>query len=304
MKTIGAILLFVFISEIAFSQLSFTLVLSATPPANLSAWAGKKEVLTMVVNPGPGIRSFKVKTELKLSDGTVIGTTDLALARVITPSGTPGAVILYAEDVLPLDIMRFTGKYKTSLERTGKLPADNYQLCVQLVNPIDFQPLSAATCKMFYLSALQLPILMMPYDEQVLEKEKASTAIMFRWTPVNPRQSTAGVITYRLQVFEVLDHQQPVQALRSNQPLLDKMVTAQNQYIWRPQLSFIEPVREVDSSEVQSQKNLPNKSRPGHMFIWTIQSLNADGTPVEADSNGEGRSDPKVFFVGRKSTGQ
>ena len=152
---------------------------------------------------------------------------------------------------------------------------------------------------MFYLSAVQLPVLMMPQDEQVLDEKSASTAIMFRWTPVNPRTSTSSPVTYRLQVFEVLQNQQAVQALRSNQPLLDKMIVAQNQFIWRPQLSFIESIKEVDSTDVPSQKNLPNKSRPGGMFIWAIQSLNPDGTPVEADSNGEGRSEPRVFFIGK-----
>lgn len=300
MKKISLILGFAFLSAGVFAQLSFTLVLSGTPPANLSAWAGKKDVLTLMLNPGSQPRPFKVKTELKLTDGTVIGSNDLSLARIITPG--PAVTIIYAEDVIPLNIMRFSGKYKTSLERTGKLPADNYQLCITLVNPPDLAPLSATTCRTFYLSALQLPVLMMPYDEQVLDKDKASTAIMFRWTPVNPRTATSGVITYRLQVFEVLDNQQAVQALRSNQPLLDKMIPAQNQYIWRPQISFNEPMMEKDSSGVLSQKNLPNKSRPGKMFIWCIQSLNSDGTPVEADSNGEGRSEPRVFFAGNNKS--
>ena len=297
MKKISIILLFIFSACSALSQLSFTLVLSGTPPANLSAWAGKKDVLTLILNPGSQPRPFKVKTELKLTDGTVVGSNDLSLARIITPG--PAVTIIYAEDVIPLGSMRFTGKYKSSLERTGKLPADNYQLCITLVNPPDLVALSATTCRTFYLSALQLPVLMMPYDEQVLDKDKAATAIMFRWTPVNPRTATSGIITYRIQVFEVLDNQQAVQALRSNQPLLDKMIPAQNQFIWRPQLSFTEPMMEKDSSEILSQKNLPNKSRPGRMFIWCIQSLNPDGTPVESDSNGEGRSEPRIFFVGK-----
>jgi hypothetical protein len=85
-------------------------------------------------------------------------------------------------------------------------------------------------------------------------------------------------------VFEVLPTQNPVQALRSNQPLLDKQILGATQYIWQPQLSFAP----VDSSAI---RKLPT-------FIWTIQSLDKAGNPVtQTDGNGEGRSEPIIFFV-------
>jgi hypothetical protein len=121
---------------------------------------------------------------------------------------------------------------------------------------------------------------MKPYNEEVLDAKKAQTAIIFRWTPVVPRQTSP--VTYRIQVFEVLPTQSPVQALRSNQPLLDKEILAATQFIWQPQLSFL-------SNEGDSLK-LP-------AFIWTIQTLDK-GVPVtRTDGNGEGRSEPIIFFV-------
>ena len=91
-------------------------------------------------------------------------------------------------------------------------------------------------------------------------------------------------VSYRIQVFEVLPTQSPVQALRSNQPVLDKEVVAATQYIWQPQLSFTPYDGET--------KKLP-------AFIWTIQSLDKPGgLPItQTDGNGEGRSDPIIFFV-------
>jgi len=74
-----------------------------------------------------------------------------------------------------------------------------------------------------------------------------------------------------------------VQALRSNQPLLDKEVVAATQYIWQPQLTFMPYDGET--------KKLPT-------FIWTIQSLDANHNPVtQTDGSGEGRSEPMIFFV-------
>jgi hypothetical protein len=68
----------------------------------------------------------------------------------------------------------------------------------------------------------QLPTLMKPYNGKILDAKVAQTVITFRWTPLLPRSSTP--VHYRVQVFEILDKQNPVQAMRSNMPLLDKEV--------------------------------------------------------------------------------
>ena len=81
----------------------------------------------------------------------------------------------------------------------------------------------------------------------------------------------------------MLPMQSPVQALRSNQPLLDKEIVAATQFIWQPQLSFLPYDEET--------KKLPT-------FIWTIQSLDVNHNPVtQTDGNGEGRSEPILFYV-------
>ena len=140
--------------------------------------------------------------------------------------------------MIPLDAMQFTGKYKTSLDKTGKLPADNYQLCVQLVTPVDYIRLSEEMCRPFNLASFQLSIPVMPANDILLDPKQAQTAITFRWTPISPRP--VFPVTYRIMVFEVLEKQQPVQAMRSNLPLLVKDVIGTTQYIWQPQLGMID----------------------------------------------------------------
>lgn len=258
------------------------LVLAAQPPAQLSEWGNRREVLTLILSaPGSVGGQFKIKAEIKTLDGSVIASADLAKTATFT-ANPAGATILFANDVLPLEYMMFTGKYKTSLQRTGKLPADNYILCTRPVRPGDYIPLGEEQCKGFYLATTQLPILIKPYNEEVLDAKAAQTAITFRWTPVVPRP--VSPVTYRIQVFEVLPTQSPVQALRSNQPLLDKEILSATQYIWQPQLSFAP----VDSN---AARKLPT-------FIWTIQSLDKDKKPVtQTDGNGEGRSEPIIFYI-------
>ena len=237
MKKLSFLLLLCLVAVSLSAQLKIDLVLNATPPGNLSEWVNRREILTLLVTGQPGLppQNLKIKTEIKTNDGTVVGTTDLARATTFTFAAS-APTIFTATEVLPMENMIFNGKYRSSLQRTGKLPADNYMLCVQLVRPVDFTPASLVVCKSFYLAATQLPVLMKPYNEEVLDAKMAQTAITFRWSPVSPR--TTALVTYRIQVFEVLPKQTPMQALRANQPLLDQEVRGTTQYIWQPQMPF------------------------------------------------------------------
>ena len=283
MKKLIASIAAIFIVTTTMAQVKFNFaILNTQPPAQLSEWGNRRDVLTLLATgQGAAGNQFKIKTEIKTTDGTVIASADLAKTPVFSLNSTGAPLILVANDVMPLEFMVFTGKYKTSLQRTGKLPAGNYIICARPVNITDYTPLGEEQCKNFYLASTQLPILMKPYNEEVMDAKKAQTAIIFRWSPVVPTQPSP--VTYRIQVFEVLPTQSPLQALRSNQPLLDKEIVAATQYIWQPQLTFMPYDNET--------KKLPT-------FIWTIQSLDANHRPVtQTDGNGEGRSEPIIFFI-------
>lgn len=271
------------ITVAAAAQYKINLIMNSTPAATLSEWSNRRETLTLIVSSQAGLNiPVKIKIEIKTSDGTVIATTDLAKAAIYTFQ--QANTMLYAADVVPLENILFTGRYKTTFLRTGKLSSDNYMLCVQLVTPTDYRSVSDQSCKNFYLATTQLPILMKPYNEEILDATIAQTAITFRWTPVVPKLPQPAY--YRIQVFEVQPHQAPVQALRSNQPLLDQQIMGVTQYIWRPQLDM---------------KNNDSLTMPAKKFIWTIQSLDANNEPVvQTDGNGEARSEPLVFYVGNK----
>jgi hypothetical protein len=286
MKQLLTIFCLLFATTLLKAQINVNLTLSGRPPATLIEWGNRKDVLTLMIGPAQSQSAdVKIKTTIKTLDGTVIGAANLNTAKIFTP--LPGAaVILNALDVVPLENMIFTGKYQSTLLKTGKLPANNYMLCVQLVRATDFAPASTEICKTFYVAAYQLPILTQPSNEQQLNAKLAQTAITFRWTPVVPSSPTP--VTYRLRVFEVLENQHDVQALRSNQPLLDKNIIGTTQFIWQPQMSMI-PYTVADSS-----KNKVN----GKKFIWTIQTVDNNGQPLNpTDGNGESLSEPKVFYV-------
>lgn len=267
------------------AQITASLVLKSNPTPKLLEWMNDNSVINFIVtNPNPPNAGSPtprgiIKTELKLADGTVIATTDLTKAPVYTLS--TGTHIFYAKDVLPLEAMIFNATYKAMLDKTGELPEGTYQLSAQIVRPQTFEPWAQPQVKTFIIPVFQLPVLIKPYNGEVLKGEEAQTAIIFRWTPRLPQLQELP--NYRIQVFEVLEHQQDVQALRANQPLLDITVKGVTQYIWRPMLSFID--------DTVAKK-----------FIWTIQTLDADNEPVKTRTgNGESRSEPFVFYIAQKN---
>ncbi len=296
MKQLLIIFCLLFSALLLKAQINVNLSLSGRPPANLTEWGNRKDVLTLIIGPAQSQSAdVKIKTTIKTLDGTIVGATNLNTAKTFTPLAG-AVVILNSLDVLPLENVVFTGKYQSTLIRTGKLAADNYMLCVQLLRATDYAPASAEVCKTFYLAAYQLPILTQPSNEQELNAKLAQTAITFRWTPVAPASPTP--VTYRLRVFEILENQHNLQALRSNQPLLDKNIIGTTQFIWQPQLSMMPYSGEENKRDTAQQKII------GKKFIWTIQTLDNNGQPLnQTDGNGESLSEPKVFFVVDKTMG-
>jgi hypothetical protein len=275
-KKISQIIIGIAMAVSVSAQTNTTLNVLTNPTATLSDWANQNAIVNFIVTNGDTTRSVIFKTEILLLDGTVVATTDVTKATAVTL--TRGTRVFFSKDVLPLEIMQFTGQYKTILQRTGKLPAGNYQLSVQLLQPTTYAPIVAARVRSFNVVALQLPILIMPANNDSLNRLVAQTAITFRWTPLIPR--TQSLPSYRLQVFEVLANQQPIQALRSNQPILDITVKSITQYIWQPRMAF-------NAAEAQPLK-----------FVWTLQTLDDRGLPaVQTDGNGESRSEPFVFTL-------
>lgn len=292
MKNKILIAFFFLFNTIANAQLTTNLILNSRPPANLHEWALVKGTITYIITNQQSPRKAKIKVTIKATDGTEVSVTDINRARtIIIPDGN---TILNAATVFPLEIQRFSGKYQNSLNRTGKLPADSYQFCVELVEEATFAPIAPTHCRSFFVAGVQLPVLMMPANEQVLDLTKAQTAIMFRWTPLVPKPTTT--MNYRLQVFEILAHQQPVQALRSNQPILDKIITGQTQFIWQPQgiLGF---ANEIVNDSLNRKNTINDNIKQNKKFIWSIQSLDALQNPIGVDANYEGRSEPILFTI-------
>ncbi len=280
MKKIIYIISALFFISTAKAQLTSTLVISSKPSASIYNWSLNRGFVTYIIsNTSQTAVIGKLSVKLKTATGEVIGSINPSAFKPI--SFAPGNTILQTADVLAGDAWLLNGAANAAVLRNNKLASGTYQLCVSVTEILQPIPITPEQCRILLVQNAQLPFLIMPADKQELDVMKAQTAIIFRWTPLSPllQGATGGTraVVYRIQVFEVYSHQQDVQALRSNQPLLDELVRGTTQYIWRPQIAMA----------------LDSPSR----FVWTIQTLDDAGNPADTNGNGEARSEPKVFIV-------
>jgi len=249
------------------------------PPSYLSDWNNPIAGQLIINYAGAGNpQPVKIFTQLQDISGNIIASSNIATAEFVNVIN--GATIVRMDRVLQLENLRFNGA-ANSVATSGKLPAGTYQLCTQLID-VNGNVLTNTQCSLFTQVNYQLPFLLSPNEKGWLDANTAQTAIIFRWSNLTPVSQEP--FTYRLQVYEILDAQTPMQALRSNQPILLTDVIRQTQYIWRPQSSF--------------------KDSSNHTFIWTIQTLDSKGIPVTSpDENTQGRSEPRVFGICNKKAG-
>ena len=280
------LLIFTLISVYAGAQLNLNINITYPAPGYLSDWVyGKSGMATLVLNQENQLLKIKFQTQLQTLDGSIIASSNNAAAA--TYSIRTGANVFTLDKLLQLENLQFTDAgIIRSIQTSGKLPPGNYQLCIQVLGSIpgttrEIEMLKVPVCRPFTQASYQLPNLLTPVDKTWLDAATAKSVITFRWSSLVPRMQDH--VTYRLQVYEVKDNQLPMQALRSNMPLLSVDVV-NTQYIWRPQLDF---------SRLE-----------GYVFIWTIQTLDGKGNPVStSDALNLGWSEPQVFGVCNKAKG-
>ncbi len=242
------------------------LTVSPRPDPYLANWARRQATATIVVTNTGASTQGKFKVEVS-KDGNVVARTKTANMTVLT--FPPGVSTWNAEDMIPFNYVDFLGTARTTAVQTGQLPGGNYSFCVDILNPAGSQSLiGTEICKPFFLTSYQVPSLLLPLDQSALTQSQRPT---LRWTALSP-QPPYGV-RYQVLVFEVMPGQQPMQAYRGNQPILNSTVTGVTQLLW--------PL---------------NTDLPGRVpqYIWTVRSLDDQGNPV---GDPDGYAQPFTFTV-------
>jgi hypothetical protein len=274
--TIGLI----FIIQAATAQITINLALANRPQPWLSDWANPVNgqlIISFIPGPIAADPNIKLRTTLTDESGAILASSNTSAARVYRLRD--GANQFSIADALQLENLTLMGRAKSLLQRTGRLAAGQYLLTVEALNTAG-DVVRAKQTRPFFITSYQLPMLTAPANETNLEARVAQNVIIFRWTSLVP--GTPELPIYRIQVFEILSGQTPMQAYRGNRPLLnDQVIKGATQYVWRTNLPMLD-------------------STANKRFIWTIQTFDKNGMPIpNLDSTSQGRSEPAIFNIVR-----
>lgn len=264
--------------QVVQAQITVNLALNSRPQPWLSQWENPingQMIITYMRGPVQGEAQVKLRTTLLAEGENIIGASNINASRIYTLK--EGVNLFTMAEALQLQNLVLSGKVQNLLQRTGRLMAGQYQLKVEVVNVSGDMVLARQTHP-FFITSYQLPKLMVPADGAQLDALVAQSLITFRWTGLIP--NTSELPTYRVQVFEILPGQTPMQAFRGNYPILDETaLRGTTQYIWRTSLPMLDDTA-------------------NHKFIWTVQTLDMEGHPIPSnDMNNQGRSEPAVFTI-------
>ncbi len=283
-KTKFLVLFFILISTALQAQfLRPNLVVNSRPSAYLAEWY-RPQMGMLVINASNGASldkiSIRMEAELLNSDGQVVYKLPYLQSAVIALSGAVANFTL--DHVLQLQYGNFsTASLTNSFSNGGKLASGQYSIRIRLWDAVEGIERSEWTpSKPFHIMSYQLPQLMQPADGKELEVHQANSYVTFRWTPLTPTMAQS-VVSYRIQIWQVQTDQTPMQSMRSLPPIEDRIIKGTTQFIWQPRLNLVVP-----------------ESTGTNQFIWTIQSLDEKGVPVEtADASVQGISQPFVFSM-------
>lgn len=264
--------------QVARAQITLNLALNGRPQPYLSDWiypVNGMMIISFQAGTVVNDPNIKIRTTLLDQSGSILGVSNINSARIYTLKA--GVNQFTMADALQLQNLVLPGNIQNLLQRTGRLVSGQYQLMVEVMNTAG-DIVRAKQTRPFFMVSYQLPVLMQPANEAKLDAHIAQSMITFRWTSLVPNSSEQTF--YRVQVFEILPGQTPMQAFRGNRPLLDEpAIRGTTQYLWQPNLPMLD-------------------STANRQFIWTVQTFDAKGVPVPSmDMTLQGRSDPAIFSI-------
>jgi len=127
-------------------------------------------------------------------------------------------------------------------------------------------------------TAYASPQLVSPTDGKAFAQNEMSAPVMFRWTPVVPKPQS---VTYRLKVWQLMEGQNGTQAMRTNQPIVEK------------------EVKDITQATVTGIYTGPCKPPYLCDFVWQVQAVDREGHPI---GNNEGKSELWSFKIGENGT--
>ena len=221
-----------------------------TLPGTIDSWISTPAALILVAQKVPSsvpMREPRLVIQIR-SGGTIICGNSLATARPVDP----------------FDVRTFTTADLTGfLTNCHELKEGTYTICAQFFN-VDKVAISREVCKDFKVEGTVLdyspPTLIIPDNNKKYSLTDLQQPLQFRWTPLVPKPREP--VTYKLRVWQLMQGQNGIAAMRTNTPVIEK------------------DVKEITQATVTGIITGPCKPPYLCDFIWNIQALNRDGKPM------------------------
>ena len=238
-------------------------------PAVIDSWNSTPGSLLLVAQMQPGQRIDGLRLMIQIK----------ANGAVVCSNNSAGG--------LPVD--NFTTRTFSANELTGALigcpdlKEGSYTICAQFFSG-DRKEVSNQVCKEFRVETPKetdyaAPTLISPDNDKSFTAAEMLKPVMFRWTPLVPKPKEP--VTYRLKVWQLMQGQNSLTAMRTNQPIVTK---------------------DVDNiTQAVAGGIYTGPCRPPMIcaFVWQVQALNKEGRPL---GRNEGKSEPYTFKVEEKTT--
>jgi hypothetical protein len=118
-----------------------------------------------------------------------------------------------------------------------------------------------------------------PEDKKQFQPE-GTKGVRFSWTPLAPKPNAP--VTYRVRIWQLMEGQNGLQAMRSNKPIVTK------------------DVDNITESVIENFYTGPCKPPYLCDYIWNVQALDKQGNPI---GNNSGMSEPWSFSVSSAGCG-
>ncbi len=199
------------------AQLSVSMQMAPNPSPFISDWKSDPNTVRLIVtNPTGTSHSVRFKGYIEGDTRGKVAETKLdgSIPPVDLP---PGVTILTAADahILDKDAVRYIGPTRQQVIQSGRLPDDNFRICVQIVAyDSPHNPLSPEACSRFMIRRLSPPSLIVPAN-----KSAVKAAPTFQWSHV--AMGRGSFARYELRLVELRAEQRnTVNAVETNIPLL------------------------------------------------------------------------------------
>jgi hypothetical protein len=248
--------------------------LPANPSGNIAEWS-------------KSMPPFMISAQTRMENGKV--SPMVMESRILVSIKGNGAVCgNYSVDNAPQANFNSPAKVWTgeaALSLLGKscdLKPGIYELCVKFYGyGTAGQVLIGEGCKSFTIKETEQKIYqpsqaLAPANGTEFNESDLIKPITFRWTPIIPKPQEP--VTYRLKVWQMTEGQTGTQAMKVNQPIINKDVENMTQAV-------INITDEFNAPEIQA-------------FVWNVQALNKEGNPMGENS---GVSSASQFAVNREA---